>query len=421
MKKIIAFMLAVLMLCSMVFADEAALTHTFKDVKGHWSETHIERAYVNGMVNGDPDGNFRPDDGITRAEFLKMLVSIICERAETYIPETMDDGTHWASKYYNFATQAIYRPLDEDSAMDGIIPGKMSAADFDKPIGRWEMSYLVSEAMRNVCGIEGRDQGQTYTDAEVIANNYSLTISESITNTFRLGIMTGDENGNINAQQGGTRAEAVVIVNRVDDIMLEIIRLAEEAEATAKKEQEEMEKQLAEKLKSYEEIPEGHPVVTVEMEDGKKFKIELYPEYAPQTVANFVALVKDGFYDGVGFHRIVDGFMAQGGDPLGDGTGGAEHYIAGEFAANGFEANTLSHTRGVISMARSQMPDSASSQFFICYDDASFLDGSYAAFGKVIEGMEVVDGFLEVERSANAMGEEAVPVKPIVMKKVTVE
>ena len=160
--------------------------------------------------------------------------------------------------------------------------------------------------------------------------------------------------------------------------------------------------------------------VLVEMENGEDFTLELYPEYAPQTVQNFVDLVTDGFYDGVGFHRVVEGFMAQGGDPEGTGMGGSGVQIPGEFASNGFKQNTLSHTRGVISMARSQDPDSASSQFFICYDDASFLDGQYAAFGKVIEGMETVDGFLDVERSYNSMGELASPTEPIVIKKATI-
>lgn len=160
--------------------------------------------------------------------------------------------------------------------------------------------------------------------------------------------------------------------------------------------------------------------VLVEMESGDEFVLELYPEYAPQTVQNFVDLVNDEFYDGVGFHRIVEGFMAQGGDPEGTGMGGSGVEIPGEFSANGFTQNTLSHTRGVISMARSQNYDSASSQFFICYDDASFLDGQYAAFGKVVEGMDVVDSFLDVERSYNSMGELASPVEPVVMKKLTV-
>lgn len=160
--------------------------------------------------------------------------------------------------------------------------------------------------------------------------------------------------------------------------------------------------------------------VKVEMENGEAFTLELYPEYAPETVKNFTELAKSGFYDGVGFHRIVDGFMAQGGDPDGTGMGGSKKKIKGEFAANGFTQNTLKHERGTISMARSQDMNSASSQFFICYDDASFLDGQYAAFGKVIEGMETVDNFLKVERTANSMGEIASPVTPITMKKVTV-
>ncbi len=172
--------------------------------------------------------------------------------------------------------------------------------------------------------------------------------------------------------------------------------------------------------KEDKQMTEENVKVLVEMENGEDFTLELYPEYAPQTVQNFVDLVTDGFYDGVGFHRVVEGFMAQGGDPEGTGMGGSGVQIPGEFASNGFSQNTLSHTRGVISMARSQAPDSASSQFFICYDDASFLDGQYAAFGKVIEGMETVDGFLNVKRTYNSMGEEAVPSEPIVMKKVTV-
>ena len=147
----------------------------------------------------------------------------------------------------------------------------------------------------------------------------------------------------------------------------------------------------------------------------------LFRSFAPATVANFLKLAGSGFYDGTIFHRIVDNFMAQGGDPEGTGMGGADETIKGEFAANGFTQNTLSHTRGVISMARSMMPDSASSQFFICYsDDCTFLDGNYAAFGKVIEGMENVDSFLNEYRTYNSMGEKASPVEPIRIKTMTV-
>ncbi len=161
--------------------------------------------------------------------------------------------------------------------------------------------------------------------------------------------------------------------------------------------------------------------VKVTMENHGEFTIELYPEYAPATVANFLNLAGGGFYDGTIFHRVVDNFMAQGGDPEGTGMGGADKTIKGEFASNGFTQNTLSHKRGVISMARSMMPDSASSQFFICYsDDCSFLDGNYAAFGKVIEGMESVDSFLDEYRTYNSMGEKASPVEPIRIKNMTV-
>ncbi|MBQ8784168.1 MAG: peptidylprolyl isomerase [Clostridia bacterium] len=176
--------------------------------------------------------------------------------------------------------------------------------------------------------------------------------------------------------------------------------------------------------KAQEETPEltGHTKVQVVMEDGGEFVIELYPEYAPETCANFIKLVNEGFYDGLTFHRIVDDFMAQGGSSDGKGYEGSDETIKGEFAANGFEQNTLSHTRGVISMARSQDFNSGSSQFFICYSGryTSALDGQYAAFGKVVEGMEVVDGFTRCERTYNSMGELAVPVDPIVIKTMTV-
>ena len=147
-----------------------------------------------------------------------------------------------------------------------------------------------------------------------------------------------------------------------------------------------------------------------------EFIITLYPEYAPITCENFEKLVSEGFYDGLTFHRVVEGFMAQGGDPQGTGMGGSYDTIKGEFASNGVE-NNLSHKRGIVSMARSQMPDSASSQFFICYDDScSFLDGNYAAFGEVTDGMEVVDNFLKVPRSLGGDGDISSPNSPITIK-----
>ena len=147
------------------------------------------------------------------------------------------------------------------------------------------------------------------------------------------------------------------------------------------------------------------------------FVITLYPDVALITCENFEKLVKDGFYDGLKFHRVVEDFMAQGGDPKGDGTGGSTDTIKGEFSQNGVE-NTLSHTRGVVSMARSNDPDSASSQFFICYGDESFLDGQYAAFGKVTEGMDVVDSFVKVERSMGSDGAVSSPNTDIIMENV---
>ena len=131
-------------------------------------------------------------------------------------------------------------------------------------------------------------------------------------------------------------------------------------------------------------------MVVIEMENGGKIELELYPEVAPKTVANFTKLVSEGFYDGLIFHRVIPGFMIQGGDPQGTGMGGAKNKIFGEFKANGFN-NTLKHTRGVISMARAYDPNSASSQFFIMHANAPHLDGQYAAFGKVVSGIEVVD------------------------------
>ncbi len=141
-------------------------------------------------------------------------------------------------------------------------------------------------------------------------------------------------------------------------------------------------------------------MVRIEMENGGVIKLELYPEIAPKTVENFKKLVKEGFYDGLIFHRVIAGFMIQGGDPTGTGMGGAKDKLAGEFSANGFK-NNLSHKRGVISMARSRDFNSASSQFFIMHADGTFLDGQYAAFGKVTEGMETVDDIAQTPTDAS--------------------
>ncbi len=135
----------------------------------------------------------------------------------------------------------------------------------------------------------------------------------------------------------------------------------------------------------------GKHHIEIEIENYGVIKLELDADKAPETVDNFICLAKDGFYDGLTFHRIIDGFMIQGGDPLGNGMGGSDKNIKGEFAQNGFMTNDISHERGVISMARAQSFNSASSQFFICHEDSKFLDGAYAAFGYTTEGIEIVD------------------------------
>ncbi len=156
-------------------------------------------------------------------------------------------------------------------------------------------------------------------------------------------------------------------------------------------------------------------MVKIEMENGGVITLELSPESAPITVANFEKLVGEGFYNGLTFHRVIAGFMIQGGDPLGNGMGGSDEKIKGEFAANGV-ANPISHKRGVISMARAQNPNSASSQFFIMHADGEFLDGQYAAFGRVTSGIEVVDAIAEVDTDMRDK-----PLKPQVIKSITIE
>lgn len=158
-----------------------------------------------------------------------------------------------------------------------------------------------------------------------------------------------------------------------------------------------------------------NPVVTITMENGDIIKAELYPEIAPNTVNNFISLINKNFYDGLTFHRVIYGFMIQGGCPEGTGTGGPGYHIKGEFSHNGFE-NNLRHTEGVLSMARAMNPNSAGSQFFIMHKNAPHLDGEYAAFGNVIEGMDIVNNIAECDTD---FGDK--PLDPQVMKTVTVE
>lgn len=159
-----------------------------------------------------------------------------------------------------------------------------------------------------------------------------------------------------------------------------------------------------------------NPIVTFTMQNGKTFRAELYPDKAPNTVNNFISLVRGKFYDGLTFHRVIEGFMIQGGDPAGNGTGGPGYSIKGEFRSNGFVNNDIKHLRGVLSMARSMMPDSAGSQFFIMHQNAAHLDGQYAAFGKITEGMDVIDEIAAVDTDMRDK-----PLQPQVMETVTVE
>ena len=159
----------------------------------------------------------------------------------------------------------------------------------------------------------------------------------------------------------------------------------------------------------------ANPIVRITMDSGKTIRLELYPEIAPVTVENFLDLVKKGFYNGLTFHRIIPGFMIQGGDPSGNGTGGPGYKIKGEFRSNGVK-NDLKHERGVISMARAFDPNSAGSQFFIMHEDAPHLDGEYAAFGKVIAGLDTVDEIASVET-----GFQDAPVNKVIMEKVEIE
>ena len=164
----------------------------------------------------------------------------------------------------------------------------------------------------------------------------------------------------------------------------------------------------------------ANPIITIEMENGGIIKAELYPEIAPITVANFVKLTKEGFYDGLIFHRVIEGFMIQGGDPTGTGMGGPGHTIKGEFRMNGV-VNNIKHERGVLSMARSSAPDSASSQFFIMHQAAPHLDGSYAAFGRVLSGIEVVDAICQNTPVTDGNGSVAKANQPVIMSIKVIE
>ncbi|MBR5587171.1 MAG: peptidylprolyl isomerase [Clostridia bacterium] len=412
MKKLISLLIVVLMMSTSVFAE----TPAFSDVSGHWAEQEIATACAKGVVNGYEDGSFHPDDTVTRAEFLKMATAALLGEDAALLPE-VEGSTHWADKYNAFALRFFLIP-GEGVTYNDVVPANMSAEDYDLPIRRWEMAYILGCALNNVLSFESFSylfkSSFVPADADSIIETYHPLIVNSISAVIRCAISTGDENGNFNADNTGTRAEAAALINRfitaADKIYDEYIRILEK---DASYEENKI-------TYSESEIPAEGTVVLFTLENGKTFEITLDPKNAPQTCANFVKLVSSGFYNGLTFHRVVPGFVIQGGDPKGDGTGDAEHNITGEFAANGIE-NTLSHTKGVVSMARSNHNDSASCQFFICYDDVSeMLDGSYAAFGKVTKGLEALEEFQAVDLTISA-GEQSRPVKPIVIKSAIIK
>lgn len=398
MKKIFAAFIALCMLPMTAFANSEC---TFTDISRHWAKDEIEYAYENNMVSGYPDNTFKPNNTVSRAEFLKLMTASLCENLELDISEFADE-THWVSKYYNFSVAAQLLECDDTVSYDGISPAILTAENSNTPIKRWEMAYILNSFIVKLFGadIEPAD----YTDSAETVQNYGEKINDCIGSCIALGFLNGNNYGEFKAANAGTRAEAVAIVNRFDRYTKYVISM------------EAAEGEIAESFKEYEVIPEGHPQVEIELENGGKFTVELYPEYAPQTVANFVELAKNGSYDGTKFHRVIEGFVAQGGALT---NGNTAEYIKGEFEANGVD-NPLKHERGVISMARAQANNSASSQFFICYADLPSLDGSYAAFGKVTEGMEVIDAFLTAGLEMSEIGELSVPVNDIIIKKATV-
>lgn len=387
--------------CLLVFSmmPVVAFAHNFTDVSGHWAESEIEYAVSNNMVNGYKDNTFKPNNTVSRAEFLKMLIASLCENLDGD-PEGHGDGKHWASKYYNFGVESGTIVPNDQVVFDGVSPAVLEGENYDYPIKRWEMAYLLYCCLRTVFGFD--DEPATFNDVEATVANYGEDMEIIVGVCIKSGLIKGDNFGNFNPAKNGTRAEAVTIINRLDRYTKNVL---------AEIEAEEMKD-----VKLYDVIPEGKPQVEFTMENGKQFTVELYPEYAPQTVANFVELVGKGFYDGLTFHRIIKDFVVQGGDPNGDGTGDAGYKIIGEFADNGFAQNTLLHKKGVISMAKGEMSNSASCQFFICLDDAPHLDGSYAAFGSVIKGMENVEALAEVEVELTAWGEASTPKKEIRIK-----
>lgn len=215
MKRLTALLIAVILCTTTVFA------HPFTDVSGHWAEAELDAAYEAGIINGDGDGTFRPDDSISRAEFVKMLAAVSSMNYLEVIPDELAESSHWASKYYVFAKNLIYKPLTDAEKVGSIIPGVLTDADIDAPIQRWEMAYLVGNAFENLFYITDT---ATYGDATVVAEKYPAAVAEAIGICVNVGIIKGDEYGNFNPGDGATRAEAAAVMNRMDKKMQELIK-----------------------------------------------------------------------------------------------------------------------------------------------------------------------------------------------------
>lgn len=215
MKKITAAILSALMLLTTV-----CFANPFSDVEGHWAASEIETAYNSGIVNGDDDGSFRPDDGVSRAEFVKMLAAVVASNYLQPIPDDLAETTHWASKYYVFAKNLIYQPLTDAEKVGNIVPGLLTETDIDAPIQRWEMAFMVGEVFENMFYVE---EGADYADAAQVSANYPAAVAESVGICVNVGIIKGDEHGNFNAGDGGTRAEAAAIMNRMNKKIQELI------------------------------------------------------------------------------------------------------------------------------------------------------------------------------------------------------
>ncbi len=331
MKKIIVFLSVIMLTAISVNAD-------FADMENHmWANDAVNELADKGIINGVSETEFMPGGNVTYEQLAKLLAVTF----ELDVPEP-EEG-RWSDGYIE-ATRKYFMFTNE--------------YDYDTPLQRVEVVSAISKMYAEESGLTAV-YTEPFNDAELLATVPEIE-PEYILTAKATGITNGDTDGNFRPFDNVTRAECAVLFQRLINLKTEDIKME-------------------------------HTMVLITMDNGDTMKVELMPEYAPKTVANFVKLVKEGFYDGLTFHRVISGFMIQGGDPLGNGMGGSDEKIKGEFASNGFTQNTLKHERGVISMARSQMPDSASSQFFIMHEDAPYLDGQYAAFGKVVEGIETVD------------------------------